>query len=488
MLYLHYLWAELRRRRGRTILTALGLGIGVALVVVVSALSRGLDDAQEDVLAPLTGVGTDMSVSRPVKIEGSGSGQSFRTGGLASLPRKEQRQLEEENGDVFLDFRTLLDQLEPGEHFSVDRFYTTDLSFPAREARRVEAISGVQGVGPALTLSSVNVSGTAAESSIVSPFGPGGPGIPEDLRFKPTTISGVDASRPELALVTPKQIASGRYLSKREGREAVVSRSYAGQKDIKVGDTVSVSGEDFRTVGIASAPLGAQVSDFYVPLAQLQEVSDRRGRINVLAVRAERADQVQTVAASIEREFEGSKVTTTKELADRISGSLLDAKNLSNKLGAALAVVALLAAFLIASLLTLSSINKRVREIGTLKALGWPQWLVVRQISAETLAQGLLGGVIGAALGLAGAALVGALDLSLEATVAGVESQAAGGTPFGSGQVASGSSNVALDAPVSASTIALAVGLAILGGLIAGAVGSNRAARLRPAEALRSVE
>ncbi len=34
----------------------------------------------------------------------------------------------------------------------------------------------------------------------------------------------------------------------------------------------------------------------------------------------------------------------------------------------------------------------------------------------------------------------------------------------------------------------IAVGLAVLGGLIAGAVGGMRAARLRPAEALRSIE
>jgi ABC-type lipoprotein release transport system permease subunit len=44
--YLRYLGSELRRRRGRTIFTALGLGVGVGLVVAVSALSSGLDDAQ----------------------------------------------------------------------------------------------------------------------------------------------------------------------------------------------------------------------------------------------------------------------------------------------------------------------------------------------------------------------------------------------------------------------------------------------------------
>jgi ABC-type antimicrobial peptide transport system permease subunit len=58
MFFLSYALAELRRRRGRTILTALGLAVGVGLVVTVNALSTGLDHAQRTVLAPLTSVGT----------------------------------------------------------------------------------------------------------------------------------------------------------------------------------------------------------------------------------------------------------------------------------------------------------------------------------------------------------------------------------------------------------------------------------------------
>ena len=41
MFYLSYIASELRRRRGRTFLTALGLGVGVGLVVTVAALSDG---------------------------------------------------------------------------------------------------------------------------------------------------------------------------------------------------------------------------------------------------------------------------------------------------------------------------------------------------------------------------------------------------------------------------------------------------------------
>ncbi len=128
-------------------------------------------------------------------------------------------------------------------------------------------------------------------------------------------------------------------------------------------------------------------------------------------------------------------MTTAEDLAEGISGSLVNAEDLSGKLGTALAAVALLAAFGIASLLTLSSVSKRTRELGTLKALGWRQWLVVRQVSGEAVAQGLLGGLAGVLIGVGGAAAIGALGLTLEAS-AGTGAQPMG--PFGQGAVEAG--------------------------------------------------
>ena len=72
MLYLSYISSELRRRAGRTLLTALGLGVGVGLVVAVTALSDGLDQAQDQVLAPLTRAASSSSSAVP----GSCSGRS----------------------------------------------------------------------------------------------------------------------------------------------------------------------------------------------------------------------------------------------------------------------------------------------------------------------------------------------------------------------------------------------------------------------------
>jgi ABC-type antimicrobial peptide transport system permease subunit len=52
---------------------------------------------------------------------------------------------------------------------------------------------------------------------------------------------------------------------------------------------------------------------------------------------------------------------------------------------------------------------------------------------------------------------------------------------------AAATTEVVLQAPITIPIILVAVGLAIVGGLLAGAIGGWRAARLRPAEALRSV-
>jgi ABC-type antimicrobial peptide transport system permease subunit len=483
MFYLHYLLAEVRRRPGRTALTALGFAVGVGLVVIVGALSRGLDDAQAEVLEPLTGVGTDLSVSRPLAVPDNGAAAAGPGGPFGQLSPREQRQLEREN-DNALSF-DLADLGDPGERFAVDRFLTTELSFPRSKVAEIGRLPGVEDAAASLTLDAVHIEGRVPEASM-----PGGAALHGgNFDVRSLTVSGVDVRKPGLAIVTPGQISTGRYLSetpKRARGETVLDIGYARQNDIDVGDELSVAGDEFEVVGLASAPLGGDASNAYVELGRLQKLTDRRGRVNEIQVRAESADAVDAVADRITDRLDGAEVVTAADLADRVGGSLEDADDLSSKLGTALGIVALLAAFLIATLLTLSSVQKRIRELGTLKALGWRQRLVVRQVAGESLAQGALGGVLGAALGIGGAALIDALGPTLEASV---EQQSSGSfDPFGHGNISPGSTDVVLGAPVDPGLLVLAIGLAILGGLLAGAAGGLRAARLRPAEALRSAE
>jgi ABC-type antimicrobial peptide transport system permease subunit len=478
--YIRFLGAELRRRPGRTALTALGLAIGVGLVVIVSALSAGLDDAQDEVLEPLTGVGTDMRVTRPLRVTRRGSAAG--PDAFSALSNEERRRLLKENPEGLFHFDPS-ELGEPGEPFTKTQTISSELSFPVSEVRRVSRLDGAADAAGALSLQAVRVAGD------VPP--PGTPVNPHGGGYDITSLSvtGVDVQKPSLAPVTPGQVIEGKYFSRSPGKargQAIVDVAYARRNGIAVGEETEVAGKRFEVVGLSAAPLGGAASNAYVELGRLQQLADREDRANVMLVRAKSTASVGPLSRKIRSQLPGADVVTASELADRVGGSLRDAKDLSSKLGTALAIVALTAAFLIAILLALSSVQKRIRELGTLKALGWRQRLVVRQVSAESIVQGLLGGLAGAVFGIGGAAVIDALGLKLDASV--TQAQSSGFGPFGQGRVAPGSTEVVLGAPVDVGLLVLAVALAILGGLLAGAAGGLRAARLRPADALRSIE
>ena len=148
-------------------------------------------------------------------------------------------------------------------------------------------------------------------------------------------------------------------------------------------------------------------------------------------------------------------------------------------------------AVVLAVLFTISGVSRRTREFGTLKAIGWSNGRVVGQVAGESVVQGLIGGAIGLVVGprrRLGDQRHPADDLGSADRPAGSgRADPAAGDPASSRSSRRRTTDIVLTAPVTAWVIVAAVGLAIAGGLIAGAFGGWRAARLSPAEALRSV-
>jgi putative ABC transport system permease protein len=486
---LRYLSAELRRRLGRTILTALGLAVGVALVASVTALSRGLDQAQDEILQPLTGIGSDMTVSRPLRADEDGEGFDPGPGGVNLTPAERDRLIEENSAA-----QVKLEELgEPGDPFETVVFVTSSrLTFAEGELGAVRNVEGVAEVAGGLTLSALYLSGTVPEP-VAGPDGDVlGPrtALRANIDFEPAAVAGVDVAAPELALVAPSQIVEGEWFAERPSQardQVVLSRDYAARQGVSVGERLEIGDERFRIVGLAEPPLGGEAADVSLELGRLQALASRESRLNILRVRAEPGADVGAVAAGIEQAFPGAQVVTAEQLADRVGGSLVSASDLADSLGTVLAIVAMVGAVLIATLLTLGSVAKRTRELGTLRAIGWTRRRVIRQVTLESAATGVVGGVLGAGLGIAAAAVVTALGPTLSASVAGGEGGQADAFGFGVGAVA-GVEDVTLGAPVDLPLVLLAVALAVLGGLVAGVVGGLRAARLRPADALRSLE
>ncbi len=538
MFYLTYLHRELRRRMGRTVLTVLGLAVGVSLVVTVSALSSGLDRAQGKILDPLAKVGTDLVVSRPIDVPLAGSGASASV--VGGLPDSEVDSLVDENQSLFqTDFSKLG---APGASFERELFLpATQLTFPDAEVAKIEKLDGVDSVAGALSLLAVHQKGkvpvveasvetggknVSVTQNIAAPTqaewdaigrciqqSGGGPSClpgrfkklsavfttprevikqvlnpPQtDLATEPYTAAGVDTTRPDLGLITSAQITEGRFFGADANTQVVLGEGYARRKSLKVGAPLLLDGKNYEIVGLARAPLGGQSADVYLSLATLQKLAGRTNRVNTLLVRADKASDVAALTRSIKRSFPGASVTSAKDLANSISGSLVSAGTLANRLGVALGAMAIFAAVLIAVLLTLSSVTKRVRELGTLAALGWSRGLIIRQVLAESFTQGALGGLIGAALGVVAAFAVTSASITLSAAA---DSQAGPLTSsFGLGRVLSdkASESILLTAPVKPSVLLLGIALAIGGGLVAGAAGAMRASRLRPADALREL-
>jgi ABC-type lipoprotein release transport system permease subunit len=211
------------------------------------------------------------------------------------------------------------------------------------------------------------------------------------------------------------------------------------------------------------------------------------GEVNTIYVSVASAADISAVSGEISRALPSATVTTSSNLASEATGSLSSASTLANSLGKWLAVAVLATAFGLASILTMSAVSRRVREFGTLKAMGWRSRRIIRQIMGEALVIGIAGGAAGVAIGYGAAALVDALAPPLTATTA----SAAGGPGGRFARPAASAAHtvsVHLTAPVTLSAVALAVVLAIAGGLIAGSLGGWRAVRLRPAAALARVE
>ncbi|WP_210586839.1 ABC transporter permease [Streptomyces sp. GESEQ-35] len=484
-----YLKRELSRRKKAALVIAMGLALGIALVITVNSVSAGMQQAQDKVLKSLYGLGTDMTVTKA---------RSAPTDNSSGGPRFEFDAGSDED-----------------EEQSSDRVMTQGgESLSASLVKKVATQNGVANAVGALTLNVTKVNGSftqgQAESQDSGQSQGGGPGGGASgstaqprvqgggaaFDVNSYSVAGVDVTNQDLGPLAGSEITSGKTFTATQtnAKVAVLSQSYAKENEYKVGKTLTISDTKYTIIGIATPESSESTTDVYLPLKQAQTLGDSADKVSTIYVKASDSQQIDSVKSAIQKNISGTTVTTSADLAETVSGSLSTASNLATSVGKWLSVAVLVAAFLVAALLTSSAVSRRVREFGTLKALGWPSRKVTRQVVGESMVNGLLGGALGIALGLIAAYTVTAISPTLEAqlgsTGGGGGGGGMGGGPGGGGpgqQAASNTMEIALSAPVSLTTIALAVGLAVTGGLIAGAMGGWRASRMRPADALRSV-
>ena len=153
-------------------------------------------------------------------------------------------------------------------------------------------------------------------------------------------------------------------------------------------------------IGTVAEPQGGTTTDVYIPLRRAQSMAGTSDQVNTIYVAAASASDISAVQQTIKAELPKATVTTSSYLASQVTGSLANASSLASSLGKWLAIAVLIAAFAVASLLTMSAVSRRVREFGTLKALGWRSGRITGQVMGETLVIGVGSGIIGVLLGL----------------------------------------------------------------------------------------
>ncbi len=282
---------------------------------------------------------------------------------------------------------------------------------------------------------------------------------------------------PDYATVHPDQLDHGRFISAADvtnkSRVAVVGSQVVtdlfGGLD-PVGKSIKINGILFQVVGVlkeqGSGGFGfSRDSTTYVPIttAMARLSNSRVGSqksVSTIEVSATSSDSIDTAIAAITAKLRTLHKLSVGEAADFTVQSQTDILSAATSVTTTLTVflgaiagISLLVGGIGVMNIMLVSVTERTREIGLRKAVGAKRRDILYQFLTETLVMSILGGVIGIIIGWGIAEAVSAAGLMT--TVVSIES------------------------------VALAFGFSAAIGVFFGLYPANRAAGLKPIEALR---
>ena len=288
------------------------------------------------------------------------------------------------------------------------------------------------------------------------------------------TICGVnfDSLATETNVISSNMIVKGNYSKVNDSDAVLVDSVFADLAEIDVNDNISAFNRNLTVAGIVNPSLysrPAGIADMYAPLNMVQEIARFYWDLYYFAVR-----DINVVLVEISSEGDSTHINAVEQ-------SVLETvESYGGKVGAlvgyqcgvaarkvvpitqdsamAISLVLLVSATLFALKSQFASVAERTKEIGILKAIGWTDSDIMKQVFLESLLLGFTGGIIGVGLGFLVTSVI--LQIGL------VPSQ-----------------NLIL--AVSPFYVLLGLLFSIGGGTLAGIIPAWRAAKLQPAEALR---
>jgi putative ABC transport system permease protein len=294
------------------------------------------------------------------------------------------------------------------------------------------------------------------------------------------TIMGVDLSKLSLGPVKVKEwLKEGRF-PERSG-EVVLEKHFAKFRRTQAGGTININGSPFTVVGLLEIKEGSQIAaaNIYLPLVDAQKLLGAESKdINIVYLRLKNPSLLSQVKMQIGRELPGMSVTSSDSFLELMGG----VSKISDQFSLLVSVIALAGAIFLIIKSMLGNLVARSSEIGILKAVGWTERDVQKQLMGEALVQSLMGGLAGIVIGYGLSYALGLLSIPVT-------------TPWeinltpAFARDTEGAASIAVRLPISIS--AGLTGIAMLMSLVAGGLASffmaRRTARMKPADILRKL-
>jgi len=187
--------------------------------------------------------------------------------------------------------------------------------------------------------------------------------------------------------------------------------------ELSIGSSIDLNDRSFTVTGYLSETGSNDDYTVFVPLATAQDMMGLPGKVSVVDIGALCSDcPVEDISQQIMDAIPTVKATPVKQAVETRMMAVEQAANFS--LG--LASVVLVAGCIGVMNTMVSSVHQRRREIGVFLSLGADSIFVYRIFLFEAVLLGLVGGVLGAGLGVGASILIGPLMLSTTTSISNV--------------------------------------------------------------------
>ncbi len=211
--------------------------------------------------------------------------------------------------------------------------------------------------------------------------------------FLPTIIEAIPPEA--VSLIAGLSFDTGR-LFRAEESAVILGGRLANDRNLSTADTLTIRHRVFQVAGVLKTSGSLIDGAIVMPLKIAQELFDKEGRVSSFGVKVKDPGQVDETAALIQESIGGVSTITSQDFLKQV----LDLLKIARAIHFSLASIALLIGILFVLTTMLMSVSERIREVGTLRAIGASRRFIFGMILSESFLISLIGGLLGIGLGV----------------------------------------------------------------------------------------